>query len=128
MQTEESSWSKEILEGGLLASDWSGIKNALVTGQNYKGLKHYVLEDNLVTYEPRIYIPESNAHKLQVAHQCHDAKVGVHFRGDKTLELMKRKYYWPNMEEWVQNYVQTCDACQSNKTARHKKYGKLVPL
>jgi len=32
------------------------------------------------------------------------------------------------MEEWVRNYVRTCDACQCNKTARHKKYGKLVPL
>ena len=32
------------------------------------------------------------------------------------------------MEDWVQEYVWTCDACQRNKTARHKKYGKLVPL
>jgi len=32
------------------------------------------------------------------------------------------------MEEWVRNYVQTCDTYQRNKTTRHKKYGKLVPL
>jgi len=32
------------------------------------------------------------------------------------------------MAEWVRNYVRTCDACQPNKTARHKKYGKLVGL
>jgi len=32
------------------------------------------------------------------------------------------------MEDWVRNYVRTCDACQRNKTIRHKKYGKLVPL
>jgi len=59
----------------------------------------------MVTYERRIYIPDSNALKLMVAHQCHDAKVAGHFGRDKTLDLMKRNYYWPNMEEWVRNYV-----------------------
>ena len=32
------------------------------------------------------------------------------------------------MEEWVRNYVRTCDACQRNKAMRHKPYGKLLPL
>jgi len=41
---------------------------------------------------------------------------------------MKRNYYWPNMEELVQNYIQTYDACRRNKAVRYKKYGKLVPL
>jgi len=41
---------------------------------------------------------------------------------------MKHDYYWPNMEDWVWNYVHTCDACQRTKTIRHKKYGKLVLL
>jgi len=82
----------------------------------------------MVTYERRIYIPDSNALKLKVGHQCHDAKVAGHFGRHKTRDLMKRNYYWPNIEEWVRNYVRTCDACQPNKTARHKKCGKLVPL
>jgi len=127
-QVEESSWSKEILEAGLLDQHWLGFRNALKTGQDYPGLQHYGIEDELVTYERRIYIPDSNALKLKVAHQCHDVKVAGHFGQDKTLDLMKRNYYWPNMEEWVRNYVRTWDACQRNKTARHKKYGKLVPV
>jgi len=127
-QVEESSWSKEILEAGLLDQHWLGISNALKTGQDYPGLQHYGIEDEMVTYERRIYIPDRNTLKLKVPHQCQDAKVAGHFGRDKTLDLMKRNYYWPNMEEWVRNYVWTCDACQRNKTARHKKYGKLVPL
>jgi len=127
-QVEESSWSKEILEAGLLDQHWLGIRNALKTGQDYPGLQHYGIEDEMVTYKCRIYIPDSNALKLKVTHQCHDAKVAWHFRRDKTLDLMKRNYYWPNMEQWVRNYVRTYDAYQRNKTARHKKYGKLVPL
>jgi len=127
-QVEESSWSKEILEAGLLDQNWLGIRNGLKTGQGYPGLQHYGMEVEMVTYECRIYIPDSNGLKLKVTHQCHDAKVTGHLRRDKTVDLMKRNYYWPNMEELVRNYVRTCDACQRNKTARHKKYGKLVPL
>ena len=41
LRTEESSWSKEILEAGLLDRDWSGIVNALVTGQSYEELEPY---------------------------------------------------------------------------------------
>jgi len=32
LQVEESSWSKEILEAGLLDQHWLGIRNALKTG------------------------------------------------------------------------------------------------
>ena len=127
-QVEESSWSKEILEARLLDPHWLGIRNALKIGQDYPGLEHYEVEDEMVTYERCIYIPDSNTLKLKVAQQCHNAKVTGHFGQDNTLDIMKGNYYWPNMEEWVRNYLRICDACQRHKTARHKKYGILVPL
>jgi len=110
-QVWEYSWSKEILEAELLDQYWLGITNALKTAQDYPGIQNYGIEDEMVTYECGIYIPGSNALKLKVAHQCHNGKVAGHFGRDKTLNLMKRNYYWPNMEEWVRNYVRTCDAC-----------------
>jgi len=103
-------------------------RNALQTGQDYPGLQHYGIEDEVVIYESRIYIPDCNALKLKVAQQCHDVKVAAHFARGKSLDLMKGNYYWPNMEECVRNYVRTRDGCQCNKTAGHKKYGTLVPL
>jgi len=127
-QLEESSWSKEILEAGLLDQHWLCIRNSLKTGQDYPGLQHYGMEDEMVTYERLIYIPNSNTLKLKVAQQCHDAKVIGHFGRNKTLDFMKRYYHWPNMAEWARNYVRTCDASQRNETARHQKYGKLVAL
>jgi len=102
-QVEESSWSKEILEAGLLDQHWLGIRNALKTGQDYPGLQHYGITDEMVTYQRRIYILDSNAFKLKVAHQCHDAKVARHFGRDKNMDLIKQNYYWPNMQEWVRN-------------------------
>ena len=54
--------------------------------------------------------------------------MAVHYGRDKTRERMTRTYYWPDIDQWVRNCVRTCDACQRNKTARHKKYGPLKPL
>ena len=78
-QVEESSWSKGILEVGLLDQHWLGIRNALKTGQNYPGLQHYGIGDEILTYERRIYIPEYNTLKLKVAQQCYNEKVAWHF-------------------------------------------------
>jgi len=48
-QVEESSWSKAILEAGLLDQHWLGIRDALKTGQDYPGLQHYSIEAEMVT-------------------------------------------------------------------------------
>jgi len=98
-QTEESKWLEEILEAGLQDNTWLGIRNSLKMGKDYVGLEHYSLENDMVTYERRLYIPDNNSLKWKVTYQCHDAKVAGHFGQDKTLELMKRHYYWPNMED-----------------------------
>jgi len=97
-QVEESSWSKEILEAGLLDQYWLGVRNALKTSKDYQDLKHYGIEDEMVTYERRTYILDSNALKLKIAHQCYAAKVVGHFGRNKTLYLMKRNYYRPKLK------------------------------
>jgi hypothetical protein len=128
LQTEESPWAKSIKEAGLKDPEWLRIRNALKIGSTVSAFNDYAIEDDLVTYKKRLYIPDDAALKLEVAHRCHDAKVAGHFGRDKTLELINRNYYWPNIEQWVRNYVRTCDACQRNKAARHKPYGRLQPL
>jgi len=62
---------------------WLGIRNALKRGQDYPGLQHYGIENEMVAYERRTYIPDSNALKLKVAYQCHDAKVVRHASATK---------------------------------------------
>ena len=46
----------------------------------------------------------------------------------KTLELITRNFFWPEMDEWIRNYIRTCETCQWNKSSRHAKYGLLQPL
>ena len=116
------------MEAGLEDKAWNEMRIALETGTIANEAGDYMLEDRLVCFRRRIWILDNARLKLQVAHEYHDSKVAGHFGRDKTLELIKRNYYWPNMEDWVCNYVKTCASCQCNKTGRHAKYGTLKLL
>jgi hypothetical protein len=65
---------------------------------------------------------------LEIAESEHDSKVAGHFAQKKTLKLITRNFYWPKMEEWINEYVRTCDTCQCMESPRHTKFGLLQPL
>jgi hypothetical protein len=58
----------------------------------------------------------------------HDSKIVGHFGQDKTIELIRRNFWWPRMDETIIDYIQSCVECQKDKAARHQKYGLLQPL
>ena len=45
----------------------------------------------------------------------HSGGLARHFKIDKTLSLMKEKYYWPQMYKDVQKFVRNCGVCQVAK-------------
>jgi hypothetical protein len=65
---------------------------------------------------------------ITVLESEHDSKVAGHFGQDKTIELIRWNFWWPKMDETIIDYIQSCDECQKDKTARHLKYGLLQPL
>ena len=90
--------------------------------------KAYTVEDGLVFYENRWLVPDNTELKLAILRENHDSRIAGHFGMKKTQERMMRNFYWPNMEEFVREYVRSCDICQRDKTARHRRYGLLQPL
>ena len=48
-------------------------------------IENHTLEDELVCYKNRIYIPDCNDLKLTGTRHAHDAKVVEHFGRDKIL-------------------------------------------
>jgi len=59
---------------------------------------------------------------------CHDMKVAGHPRHWKTLELVSRDYWWPQMSRYIRQYISTCDLCLRTKPIRQALVGKLYPL
>jgi RNase H-like domain found in reverse transcriptase/Integrase zinc binding domain/Reverse transcriptase (RNA-dependent DNA polymerase)/Chromo (CHRromatin Organisation MOdifier) domain len=77
---------------------------------------------------PRLYVPDNVQLRALIMHECHNARVAGHMGIDKTLELVKRDYFWPGQERDVKEYVSTCEACQRNKASTTQPSGKLQPL
>lgn len=84
--------------------------------------------DELLRYNGAVYIPPDLALKLELIRTNHDDPQGGHACRKRTLDSLKRKYYWMGMEGDVNYHVTTCQVCQGNMIHRHKPDGLLEPL
>ena len=57
--------------------------------------------------------PESIRHEIFT--HLHNNRISGHFGRDRTTELIKRRFYWPNMSESVQRWCASCDMCAQCK-------------
>ena len=90
--------------------------------------KAVTMEDGLLFVKGQWYVPSNKELKNEILKAEHDSHVAGHFGQFKTLEWIKANFYWPKMDQEVEEYVRSCDSCQRNKATRQKKYGLLDPL
>ena len=93
-----------------------------------KKLHDYTMVDGVVLFRGLIYVPNDTSIKLTILKSYHDSPTAGHFGQGKTLELVSREFYWPQIRGYVNGYVRSCEKCNRNKTPRHKPYGPLQPL
>ena len=74
---------------------------------------------NMLQKHSCLYLPQDPALIQEVIHQHHDVNTAGHLGNDKTLALVKCKYFWTVMAKDVKNYVKGCLTCQRTKTPRH---------
>ena len=106
---------------------YSGMMKAIEEGSSNVDARTSI-EDGLLLFKGRWYVPNSRELKNKILKSEHDSRVAGHFGQFKTLERIKANFYWPKMDQEVEEYVRSCDSCQRNKASRHKKYGLLDPL
>jgi hypothetical protein len=87
-----------------------------------------VKDGGFLYFKDRLYIPNDLALQTRILQECHDAPTGGHLGKDKTIEQVKRRFYWPGMDKTIVAYVTTCDACQRNKPSQQSPMGPLMPL
>ena len=79
-------------------------------------------------FKGRLYVPIDKQLRKQIMEQYHDASVAGHQEVQKTLERLRRTWFWPGMLQQVKEYVLSCDLCFRNKIHRHKEYEHLQDL
>jgi hypothetical protein len=63
----------------------------------------------------------------KAAHK-HDAPMGGH-NGEKTIrKLLRKTFYWLEMNKDIKHYIHTCVKCQSTKLVHKNKFGLYRPL
>jgi hypothetical protein len=63
-----------------------------------------------------------------ILHHSHRSPQAGHSGVAKTCEHVGRYYWWPGMQQYITNYVLSCDSCQRNKSSNQVPAGLLQPL
>jgi len=82
----------------------------------------------LLQFRDKIYVPQNANLQRQVVSLCHDTKVAGHPGCWKTLELVSRDYWWPQMSRYTRQYISICDLCIRTKPIRQASVDELHSL
>jgi len=85
-------------------------------------------DKGLLHFRGKIYVPWNMDLRRWVVSLCHDTKVAGHLGHWKTLKLVSRDYWWPQISRYIRQYVSTYDLCIRTKPIRQAPVGKLHPL
>ena len=84
-------------------------------------------EDELMLKEEKVYVSKDEKLRAEVIMLHHDTPVGGHGGQWKTVELVTRNFWWPEVTKEIKRYVEGCNACQRNKNRTQPPAGKLMP-
>jgi transposase InsO family protein len=100
-----------------------------VCPERRKGSMSYHVDDaGALRFKGRLVIPSVPAVRRELVRLHHDDPRAGHFGSGKTIDLLKRRFHWGNLDLDVQTYVNHCQICLGNRQPRHKPYGALSSL
>jgi len=57
------------------------------------------LEDEVLWYKGRLWVPDSMDLRKMIFQEEHDSNVAGHMGQVKTIELVRRNFFWPQMDQ-----------------------------
>ena len=70
------------------------------------------MRDALLYYEDEIFVINDTSLKKIIFNEYHDSLLAGHFGTTRTIELIRRKFWWPTMNKEISHYVKTFLAYQ----------------
>jgi len=69
------------------------------------------MKDRYVYRKGMLWIPNDKDLIRQMLESEHDTKVTGHMGQDKTIELIRHNFWWPQMKEQITDFVRSCLQC-----------------
>ena len=85
-------------------------------------------EKGLLLYKDRLYVPNVPKIKLLILDEIHKTPYLGHPGYQKTITMLRKDYFWPNMKNELVEYIARCFECQQVKTEHQHPVGLLQPL
>ena len=83
--------------------------------------------DGMLFRKGKVWIPSDPSLRKLIMESEHDSRVAGHLGMDKTMELVDRNFYLPEMAKDIEDYVRSYEDYQKNKASQHKRHGALHP-
>jgi hypothetical protein len=87
------------------------------TGLKYEG--YQMLEEGLLTYRNRLYIPNCDDLKRFIMDEIHKIPYNGHPGYHKMIMATRKQFYWPGLKKYIANYLAKCLECHQVK-AEHQ--------
>lgn len=84
--------------------------------------------DSRLLYQECLYVPDYSPLRLRIMKLYYNAPSAGYPGYEKIFELVSREYYWPNIREYIRQFIRNCYVCQRSKATTHGKLGMLQPL
>jgi len=81
------------------------------------------IDDDILTKSGRPVLPQSQR-KLIVSEYHNFAHLGT----NRVYDLLKQRFYWPNMYNYIQSFTLHCQTCQKSKCDTRPPKAPLLPM
>jgi hypothetical protein len=90
---------------------------------------HQLKQLNGVWYkEGRVVVTDELSGKRNIIRAHHDPPVHGHPGINRTMQIVERNYWWPQLRQDVKDYVQGCTDCQRHKVNNRPTKAPLRPI
>ena len=86
----------------------------------------FLIQEGLLFKGGQLCIPKSSM-RDNIIQEKHSGELSDHFGLDKTLELVRRNYFWPKLQKDVRKFVEECTIFQKGK-GKSMNAGLYQPL
>ena len=84
--------------------------------------------DGILYKDEALVVTTRGPARRDLLRHYHDGVTAGHPGVWKTLQSLRKDYWWPNMQLYIQWYIGGCATCQQNKTITHRNTPPLQPI